>query len=263
MGINTERYSDCGIIICLPKYGARIERIDIGLKEVRIGIQAKDADVKDVVGKLYCELDQKVKHADVLFQESVGTAVIGFRPSYMYIALVSKVDSELLDSRKYYSSVESLPKGMTIEVPDYSLKEMIKRGETGTVEFKEEKVKAENIARVAVAFANTEGGTIFLGVDDEGVIAGLSGEYEDIEERIILAIRDNCVPTPEYEMERRQLDGKNILTVHVKAGANKPYFWKGKIVYVRANKTNRMADKYELDEMYKQKQTGYGSSSWR
>ena len=263
IGVETTRFSDYGIIICLPKYGARIEKIDIGLKEVRIGIQAKDVDVKDIVGKLYCELDQKVKHADVLFQESVGTAVIGFKPSYMYVALVSKVNSELLDSRNYYSSVTSLPKGMTIEVPDYSLREMIKRGETGTVEFKEEKVKGENLAKVVVAFANTKGGEIFLGINDECEIVGLSEEYKDVEDKIAQTIGDNCIPSPEYEMERRQLDGKNILIIHVKEGKNKPYFLKGKIAYVRASSTSRIADKYELDEMYNQKQSGYSSSIWK
>lgn len=263
MGTDIERYSNYGLMICLPNYRARIEEVNIGLTEVKIRIQPKGMDIRNIIGKLYCELDKQVKHEDVFFQGPVETASVGFRPSRMYVALISKADSELLDSRQYYSDWESLPKGVKIEVPDYSLKELIKNGETVTVEFKEEKAKGENIAKAVVAFANTKGGAIFWGVSDECDVVGLYGEYKDLEAKVAQAIRDNCIPSPEYEVERRQLDGKNILIIHVKEGKSKPYFHKGKIAYIRAGSTNRIAEKYELDEMYKQKQSGYNPYSFR
>ena len=54
----------------------------------------------------------------------------------------------------------------------------IRQGESQTREFKFRVDSQRKIAKTLVAFANTDGGTIFIGVKDNGVVAGVRGEEE-------------------------------------------------------------------------------------
>ena len=61
----------------------------------------------------------------------------------------------------------------------YDIIEMIKLGEGWMVEFKEKPPKPASLASTLVAFANHQGGTILLGVNDKGHIAGFKATKED------------------------------------------------------------------------------------
>lgn len=258
LGIDLSRYSDLyGIVICLPKYGARIEEVSIGSKEIKLRILPKDVGIENLVGKLYCNRGTEVKHADVEFEDTVGVAQIGFIPDSMYVALISKTDNEILDSRRYYSSWETLSKGIVIDIPEYELKELISHGETETVEFKEKISIPEKLAEAVVAFANTSGGIILIGVDDHSKVIGF---YEHgCEDTITNILRSHCNPEVTCEITKRQVDEKDIIVIRVEEGEDKPYFVRDKGPYIRANATNRIATRYEIDEIYEQKRSGYRS----
>lgn len=256
MGIDVVRYSDLyGISICLPRYGARIEEVNIGSKEVRLKIQSKDTSTKDMIGKLYCKQGEEVKLVDIEFEGNAGTASTGFMPDSMYLALVSKTNNEILDARRYYSSWGHAPKGVIVDIPKYEIIELIRRGETETVEFKEDIGKPEEFAETAVAFANYRGGVILLGVDDHANIVGLA--QRDYEDTITNILRSHCDPQVEYDLDKRQLDEKDIIVLHVEEGKDKPYFVKDRGPYIRANATDRIATRYEMDEIYDRKRSGY------
>jgi hypothetical protein len=72
------------------------------------------------------------------------------------------------------------------------LKTLIAKGESPYVEFKEESVRAKDLAAEIVAFANCEGGMILLGVDDGGNVTGI--EEEMVEEKIMNICRTSCIP---------------------------------------------------------------------
>jgi len=256
LGIDIARSSDIfGIVICLPKYGAKIEEVNIGSEEIKLRIQPKDVGIENIIGKLYCERGKEIKHADVEFEDNTGIAPIGFKPDSMYVTLVSKTDNEILDSRRYYSSWQSLSKGIVIEIPQYELRELISLGETETVEFKEKISKPEELAETVVAFANTKGGIILLGVDDHSKVVGF---YEHgCEDTITSILRSHCSPELKCEITKRQVDEKDIIVIRVEEGKDKPYFLRDKGPYIRANATDRIATRYEIDEIYRQKQSGY------
>ena len=52
------------------------------------------------------------------------------------------------------------------------IKNLIKQGESGQLEFKEV-VRKEEIAKTLCAFLNAEGGTLLIGVQDDGKIIGI------------------------------------------------------------------------------------------
>ena len=258
IGIDLTRYSDLyGIIICLPRYGARIEEVNIGSNEIRLKIHPKDTGIENLVGKLYCERGNEVKHADIKFEGKTGIASIGFKPDSVYVTLISKTNNEILDSRRYYSSWESLPKGVVIEIPKYEIRELIRHGETETVEFKERIGKSEEFVETVVAFANSKGGIILLGVDDHSNVVGLP--EKEFEDTITNILRSHCTPQVKCEISRRKLDEKDIMIIRVEEGRDKPYFVRERGPYIRANATDRIATRYEMDEIYRQKQSGYPS----
>jgi hypothetical protein len=255
LGIDLSRYSDLfGIVICLPNYGARIEKVNIGSREIKVKVQTKAEDIKNIVGKLYCQRGKEVKQEDMQFTNETGSITVGFKPDSFYLALISKVSGEILDTRRFYSGWE-LPKGIVIDIPEYEIRELIRHGETETVEFKEDVGKPEEFAETVVAFANTKGGIILIGIDDHANIVGLSGrDHEGIVTNIL---RSHCEPPVEYRIDKRQLDEKNILVLRAWEGKDKPYTVRDKGPYVRANATDRVATRYELDEFYRAKQSGY------
>ena len=65
------------------------------------------------------------------------------------------------------------------------LNEIINNGENSGIEFKRDDVKPEQLARECVALANLKGGMILLGVEDNGVISGLTKQKEELERWIM------------------------------------------------------------------------------
>lgn len=99
------------------------------------------------------------------------------------------------------------------------------RAEFKEVELVKHGVRAPNTEDMAgemVAFANAEGGTIFLGVDDDGVVRGLPMDRaQDVEEWVINVSSNNCDPPIRPLLRREQLagpDGTDRLVILVQIG---------------------------------------------
>lgn len=90
-----------------------------------------------------------------------------------------------------------------------------KAGETLTTEFMENVSK--KLASELVALANKEGGTLFLGINDENQIVGI-----DVTNKLKSRIEDvarNCDPSINVTLE----EIGEVLAVHVPEGKDKPY----------------------------------------
>lgn len=90
------------------------------------------------------------------------------------------------------------------------------------VEFKEN--VTSNINKEVVAFANTNGGMIRIGVDDNGNVVGLS-DIDDSYTRITNIIRDSILPDITMFVQYK-LNDNNTIDVIVYEGTSKPYFLK-------------------------------------
>jgi hypothetical protein len=251
--LNTDisRWDIRGTVICLPNYGARIEEVKIGTEGLSLKIHTLEADEKDLLGKVYCERSEEIKQEDTNFSNGLGTVTVGFKPDHVEIALVSISKNEILDSRRIYLSWPTLPRGVLIDIPEYELRELIKHGEDERLEFKETISKPEEFAETVVAFANSKGGIILLGVNDQSRIVSITAP--NIEDTIANILRSRCEPSIKYTVDRRNIDEKDIIMVKVEEGQDKPYFVRDKGPYIRANATDRIATRYELDEIYRRK----------
>jgi len=101
------------------------------------------------------------------------------------------------------------------------------RIENKTNEFKREYV--EDIKKTVIAFANTDGGELLIGVDDAGEAVGLA-DAQDVLLRASNAIRDAIRPdvTLFTECAVTEVDGKQIVSVAVQRGTARPYYLAGK-----------------------------------
>lgn len=77
------------------------------------------------------------------------------------------------------------------------------------------------------AFANGLGGSLFIGVDNDGIVKGLD-DIQRVCETISNKIRDYMDPLPEVEMIPHKTDeGMNVLQLKVNAGNYTPYYYVG------------------------------------
>lgn len=100
--------------------------------------------------------------------------------------------------------------------------EIIAKGESNVTEFKRKFSGYEKIAKEIIAFANTRGGNIFFGVEDNGEISGVQSEKETIN---LLTETTNyyCEPVVKIEIEILEIRGKDIVVGIVPESENKPH----------------------------------------
>jgi len=104
------------------------------------------------------------------------------------------------------------------------LKDLVRQGEGSSLEFKLKASHPEKIIREIVAFANSKGGKLLLGVSDDKTIPGL--KFVDEEEYILVrAIKQNCYPPINYELERIPItDERDVLVFTIPKSKEKPHF---------------------------------------
>lgn len=128
------------------------------------------------------------------------------------------------------------------------LLEIINNGENSYIEFKEEAVKPKDLAEEFVAFANSEGGTVLIGVADDGSIKGVKDE--NIEEKIMNICRNNCIPNIIPIYKNVKVNGINVVVVVIPKGINKPYYTNDHKYYIRVGTTKRIASREELLRLF-------------
>lgn len=126
--------------------------------------------------------------------------------------------------------------------------ELIEEGENIQCEFKRKFSSAEKIAREMIAFANTKGGFVLFGVDDDKKIIGVESEKET-SELVKDAALNYCEPSLEIFIEYKELDGKEIVIVEVPESSSKPHRlqdYKSELDITTAEVTIRVNDKSVL-----------------
>lgn len=116
----------------------------------------------------------------------------------------------------------------------------------------------DEIKKTVIAFANTSGGKIYIGVDDNGAIIGLQ-KPDDIMLKVTNAIRDSIKPdvTLFSTCERETIDGKTVVAITVQKGTACPYYISGKGirpegVYIRQGASSVPATETAILKMIKE-----------
>ncbi len=95
--------------------------------------------------------------------------------------------------------------------------------ESETVEFKE--VVVDDIKKEIIAFANCDGGKLYIGIRDDGTVAGLDNP-DSVSLQVSNMVRDTIKPdvTMFLHYRTRKEDGKEIVEVDIQRGTNRPYY---------------------------------------
>lgn len=118
-------------------------------------------------------------------------------------------------------------------------------------EFKES-LDEDGIAKTMAAFANGDGGTIYVGMTDQGVAKGASIGKHKLEQ-FTRKIHDETAPPVVFETDFEKSGQHEILRIRVHPAKRKPIFYKG-IAYKRVNKTTlKVTDPEELRSLFMNK----------
>lgn len=133
------------------------------------------------------------------------------------------------------------------------LADLLHRGEDSTLEFKRDDVQNQDLAKELVALLNLAGGTVLLGVDDDGTIAGTTRDR--LEEWVAELCRTKIEPPviPVLTWVRSARPSRNVLAAQVTAGPDKPYarVHNGRETYfIRVGSTSREASREELERLF-------------
>jgi len=123
-------------------------------------------------------------------------------------------------------------------------------------EFK--KIFIKDIVKTVIAFANTGGGKIYIGIDDSGQVVGLDNPDNDLL-KLTNAVRDSISPditaftTSEFEVRQ----GKKIIVYTVQKGTSCPYYLSSKGlrpegVYIRQGASSVPASQSAIVRMIKE-----------
>ncbi|HSW55295.1 MAG TPA: RNA-binding domain-containing protein [Ignavibacteriaceae bacterium] len=102
------------------------------------------------------------------------------------------------------------------------LLELIEEGENIQCEFKRHFTTPEKIAREMIAFANTKGGYMIFGVDDDRDVVGVDSEKSE-SEMIKDAAENFCEPRLVYSIDFIELYGKEVVVASIPESDNKPH----------------------------------------
>ncbi len=99
---------------------------------------------------------------------------------------------------------------------------LIAKGESSTLEFKRKSTNPEKLAKEIVAMANTRGGYLLIGVDDNGWIYGIESEKSesDIIERTCMFFVD---PPINPDIQIINVRDKDVLVLTITPSDNKPH----------------------------------------
>ncbi len=104
------------------------------------------------------------------------------------------------------------------------VRHLVSGGESATVEFKRKVAYPEKIIKELVAFANTKGGYLFIGVNDDGTIPGLKFPEDNIY-ALEEAMKKYCHPPLPYTLEEVTVtEDRWVVVVRVTESEQKPHY---------------------------------------
>ena len=132
--------------------------------------------------------------------------------------------------------------------------------ESQTIEFKS--ILNDKANKTMLAFLNTDGGVLYIGIDDDGVVIGVD-DAADVAKKASDSFRDSISPDPTsyFTIEPELIDGKHVVKATIERGTAIPYCFSsiGLIpqgVYVRVGSASVTASREHIRQMIKDNGSG-------
>jgi ATP-dependent DNA helicase RecG len=132
------------------------------------------------------------------------------------------------------------------------LLEIIARGEDGKHQFKANVTNQNSLASEMVAFSNSGGGRLIIGVNDDGSVSGLTREdMARLNQLVSNAASQSVRPAINPSTENILLAEGLVMVVTIANGMSKPYMDKDGVIWVKNGSDKRKAtSREEIQRMY-------------
>ena len=121
---------------------------------------------------------------------------------------------------------------------------ILQQPEGKTLEFKRDFSSPRPIMKTLVAFANTAGGKLIIGIEDDKKLVGVDDPLE-MEERIASTIADSIAPHLVPSIEMITVKGKTLIVIETYLSSSRPHYLKSigmeSGVFVRLGSSSRQA----------------------
>ena len=254
----SSQYTPVKIDFLIPNYDARINVLKITEKQISVSIERRKSPLSDLAVQIFCtKTNKKHQHSeDLKFNDTEMVKFnTDFVPDHVFAYLIDSKNNRKLDSKVFGSFYTEETEGIIVKTSVESVEAMLVAGENQYIEFKQnfDKTNTEFLESV-VSFANTNDGTILLGVDDDGKVAGFYDDFDKTEKKIRNLVSHHCEPDIEISVEQIQLDECPVIAVKVKEGKNKPYLLLNNSAYKRVEKDDRRFKRLDFDNVLNEKQ---------
>lgn len=128
---------------------------------------------------------------------------------------------------------------------------MVKLGEGYSIEFKKDPGNGKTLVRDSIAFANSDGGKILVGINDDGTASGVRDIKESMR-RVIDYIRGNTVPKIRPDVYPSEYQGNPIVIVEIFSAEEVVYDTEEQC-FIRIGEETRRPTKQELKDLFKKK----------
>ena len=127
----------------------------------------------------------------------------------------------------------------------------IQQGEDSVTQFKVDITDANRLAEELVAFSNTEGGMLLIGVDDDGTCPGLDNKQISRINQLISNTANENVKPPIYPLtEIVEIDDKRIIVINVRKGESRPYQTSKGLFLCKSGSDKRKMSSEELRRLF-------------
>nr|VFJ56700.1 MAG: ATP-dependent DNA helicase RecG [Candidatus Kentron sp. DK] len=137
---------------------------------------------------------------------------------------------------------------------ELELLEVLARGEDSRRQFKVDVINETSLAREMVAFGNSGGGELFIGVKDNGEVAGLTGQdIGRLNQLVSNAASQQVRPPINPQTENISVSGMLVMRITVPDGVSKPYMDKDGAIWVKSGADKRKAtSREEMQRLFQQ-----------
>ncbi len=121
------------------------------------------------------------------------------------------------------------------------LLEVIQQGESSSRQFKERLPHIDSLAQEMVAFSNTEGGQIIIGVNDKtGDLNGLSfQELQAVNQQLVNVASQSVFPPIIIKTKTVSVKEHSLVVVDIKDGTSKPYQDRNGVIFMKNGSDKR------------------------
>ena len=259
-------YNPTIVNFMIPNYDARISLLKIAGDQISVSVECKEISLGDLVVQIFCKAsDVKYQHSGDLKFDDAGMIKFSadFEPNHIYVYLLDSKNNKSIDSKSFDPYYIHITDGIKVDTSIEILEEVLAAGENKRVEFKHTLDGNHNeFLESVVSFANTEGGKILLGINDNGTVAGVKEDFRKIYHRIPSLVNSNCKPDIDVDIDQVFLKNKSVIIINVKEGKDKPYMLSNKSAYKRVGESDRVFERSDFDNVYSQKQSALNGKNF-